>query len=486
MPAAAGGEDGPTQPGDAGGPGLPASRREVWQQWRHSRPVLGPVLVIAGGLEILVSERAPLPLLIHIGVQGVAGFLIPAIMVLCGVLLLLHPVQRTFYSILAILLALGSWITSNLGGFFVGLLLGVAGGALSFAWQQGTRARSGPSRPRPRPQQSSGITLIYDHLRRNGSGGRSPRRGNAPGSRHRDPGANTGDSGSAAGTGPLGMTVIVALPLAPIAPLALWMLLAPGVRGALPAATPTGRSGAATTPRPGTPWAGVTRTPPDGGSPSPGGGWAPPGGGWAPPNGGWGQPSTSPAYGWPPPTASPRPFPTTSPTPSTRPGSAQVPAPRQGGRQSPGLHHRHTRRHPHAAGAPDATGASARSRLSAGLAVFDGLSFDGIAHVHTAAGVVPMVKLSMNSLQLSGVTLQVVIPGGTSAITRNSALGLTGDVVIYARSISGDAHGVPIMIGVHRVPSGLRPGLVLSHVVAVQPYATAESVHDSNFQVTAG
>ena len=107
-----------------------------WRRWRHTRPFWGGLLVTLGGIEILASERAPLPLVIHIGLQGLAGYLTPAILVICGLLLLFHPVQRVFYSLLAIVLSLGSWITSNLGGFFVGLLLGLIGGCLAFAWVQ--------------------------------------------------------------------------------------------------------------------------------------------------------------------------------------------------------------------------------------------------------------------------------------------------------------------------------------------------------------
>ncbi len=110
-----------------------------WRRWRHTRPFWGGLLVTLGGIEILASERAPLPLVIHIGLQGLAGYLTPAILVICGLLLLFHPVQRVFYSLLAIVLSLGSWITSNLGGFFVGLLLGLIGGCLAFAW-----VRAGP------------------------------------------------------------------------------------------------------------------------------------------------------------------------------------------------------------------------------------------------------------------------------------------------------------------------------------------------------
>ncbi len=89
---------------------------------------------MAGASEMLVSERAPLPVVTHIGIQGLAGYLIPAFILLCGVLLWSMPMAWFYYSLLSILLALTSWITSNLGGFFIGMLIDVVGGSLAFAW----------------------------------------------------------------------------------------------------------------------------------------------------------------------------------------------------------------------------------------------------------------------------------------------------------------------------------------------------------------
>ncbi len=135
-----------TEPGRYGGadyePAAASEEEGDWpatgrfSRWRNTRPFWGAVLVLLSGALILLSEKAPVSVIIHIGLQGLAGYLIPVIMLLCGVLLLVNPVQRTFYSVLAILLALGSFITSNFGGFFVGMLLGLVGGALAFAWEQ--------------------------------------------------------------------------------------------------------------------------------------------------------------------------------------------------------------------------------------------------------------------------------------------------------------------------------------------------------------
>jgi Family of unknown function (DUF6114) len=165
----------------------------AWYKWRHNRPFWGGLLVLLGGGEILLSERAPIPVVIHVGMQGLAGYLVPVVLLLCGLLLLFTPEQRTFYSIIAVLLSLVSWVTSNLGGFFVGMALGLVGGSLSFAWVRGNgapaRQRQGPRRRDPpagqrggprRPEPSGGLDLILGGPRKSSRPVRAPGRRQRP------------------------------------------------------------------------------------------------------------------------------------------------------------------------------------------------------------------------------------------------------------------------------------------------------------------
>lgn len=123
-----------------------------FRTWRRSRPFWGGLFVVLGGGEILFSEKAPLRVIVHFGLTGLAGYLIPSVMVLCGVLLVFNPAQRTFYSILSVLLALATWPTSNLGGFLVGMLFGLIGGSLAFAWMPLSQIpeTKAPKRKRPK------------------------------------------------------------------------------------------------------------------------------------------------------------------------------------------------------------------------------------------------------------------------------------------------------------------------------------------------
>ncbi|MGW1951266.1 DUF6114 domain-containing protein [Streptomyces sp. NPDC001920] len=108
--------------------------RSAFRRWRADRPFWGGVLLTLGGAEILLTMKASLKVVLHVGMQGLAGYLLPTLMVLLGLLTLFHPTQRLFYSITGVLVSLGTWPTSNLGGFFVGMLLGVVGSSLAFGW----------------------------------------------------------------------------------------------------------------------------------------------------------------------------------------------------------------------------------------------------------------------------------------------------------------------------------------------------------------
>ncbi|WP_232838252.1 DUF6114 domain-containing protein [Streptomyces geranii] len=108
--------------------------RPAFRSWRAHRPFLAGVLLTLGGTEILVTMKASLGVILHIGMQGLAGYLLPALMIVCGVLIIFNPAQRLFYSIVGIGVTLGTWLTSNLGGFFIGLALGAVGSCMAFGW----------------------------------------------------------------------------------------------------------------------------------------------------------------------------------------------------------------------------------------------------------------------------------------------------------------------------------------------------------------
>src|SRR5690242_2277993 len=116
------------------------TRRVRWRAWRRSRPFWGGLLLIVAGVELVllplsgVLVHGGLKLVIYIGIGGVFGVLIGALLIAAGTALLVNPVHRSFYGIAGIILGIASFPASNLGGFFLGMLLAIIGGALGYAW----------------------------------------------------------------------------------------------------------------------------------------------------------------------------------------------------------------------------------------------------------------------------------------------------------------------------------------------------------------
>src|SRR3954447_11804813 len=106
-----------------------------FRRWRRRRPFWGGLFLMLSALELLYSANMNLGALeIHIGPQGFLSYLLPGVLLLAGVLVWVSPAQRLFYGIIGLLTALYSFIGLNLGGFFLGMLLGILGGALVIAW----------------------------------------------------------------------------------------------------------------------------------------------------------------------------------------------------------------------------------------------------------------------------------------------------------------------------------------------------------------
>ena len=122
--------------------------------WLGTRPFWGGLLVTLAGAEMLVTVKAPLPVVLHVGMQGMIGYLLPLVLMACGLLLIFNPSQRLFYAIVSAVLTIASWLTSNLGGFILGIILGLLGSALAFAWS--------PDKPKASPRKSKASQGMHE------------------------------------------------------------------------------------------------------------------------------------------------------------------------------------------------------------------------------------------------------------------------------------------------------------------------------------
>ena len=126
--------------GSAGFGAAVVSRRAAFRRWRRTCPFWGGFLLLLAGIELLLIPlsgifiHGAVKLVVYIGIGGVFGVLLGVLLIACGLLLWLNPAHRTFYAIAGVLLAVLSFIASNLGGFFIGMLLGIIGGSMGFGW----------------------------------------------------------------------------------------------------------------------------------------------------------------------------------------------------------------------------------------------------------------------------------------------------------------------------------------------------------------
>jgi len=158
-----------------GAAAVAGAARQAGRGWRRSRPFWGAVIILVAGGET-AAVRFTLPLRTTWTILP-AGLLIAGGMIACGLLLLFDPAQRSLYAVAAILLSITALETSHLGGYLIGTLLGLGGGATAFAWVPGL-----PAAP---PAAPPGFTLIL---------GEAQRPPGAPARRHRQSGGRPGGS----------------------------------------------------------------------------------------------------------------------------------------------------------------------------------------------------------------------------------------------------------------------------------------------------
>ncbi|MEV7421702.1 MULTISPECIES: DUF6114 domain-containing protein [unclassified Streptomyces] len=115
-----------------------------FRAWRGTRPFWAGLLTLLSGLPIAYFPYAEL----HFGgltvamstTAGAGSLIIGVLLVTLGLTMWFQSIVRVFAGVAAILLALVSIPVSNIGGFLMGFLLALLGGALSISWAPGTPA----------------------------------------------------------------------------------------------------------------------------------------------------------------------------------------------------------------------------------------------------------------------------------------------------------------------------------------------------------
>jgi hypothetical protein len=434
--------------------------RATWRLWRRSRPFWGGLLLVLAGLELIliplsgVLGHGAIKLVIYIGIGGVFGVLIGALLITCGVLLTLNPAHRQFYGIAGVVLGILSFPASNLGGFFLGMLLAIIGGSLAFAWAplapaqvkpagsgDGELAADGPGDGELAADGPGNGELAAGSLADGEAADGPPTEelpaadlspADLPGARPRHsaqrarwPGLARRQRMLAITAMPLVLTAgLLGSPRASAAPAApqqvciLWIFCFPG-----PTPSPT---------------------------PTP-------------------SPSVSPSPGSLLPGGSPRP----SASPSPSPGAPKS-----------------------APGSPGLVAATATSTITAGSATLDDFAFQGVASLPTAAGgAVQLMKFTSSSVTLSGDVTATVTQGGATTTTTSPSLAFGGTVVLYATSLRGCLGPVCVTLTPSSVLTGLlkllgpvtsHVSLTLTSVTTDQPLVTAGSLQTGGLTISVG
>jgi hypothetical protein len=152
----------PTSNQASGGSGLGQRAWGRWRRWQLSRPFWGALITIVAGTELMAVlwPRHGLGFWPASGLAGLGQLLLADALIACGLLTWFHPVWRSAYSTATVLLAISTLMTSSVGGYLAGAILGAAGGALSFAWVPGRQVEHTEPRTPPADSPVAGLALV--------------------------------------------------------------------------------------------------------------------------------------------------------------------------------------------------------------------------------------------------------------------------------------------------------------------------------------
>ncbi|HEY3480812.1 MAG TPA: DUF6114 domain-containing protein, partial [Streptomyces sp.] len=112
----------------------------AFKVWRRSRPFWAGLWTLLSALwlwsipflqPLLVQHKLNIKMA---GIAGVSTMAITPALIMMAAAMWFAPGYRVFAGIFTLVCALLSMVVSNFGGFLLGMLLGVFGGGLAFAW----------------------------------------------------------------------------------------------------------------------------------------------------------------------------------------------------------------------------------------------------------------------------------------------------------------------------------------------------------------
>jgi hypothetical protein len=113
--------------------------------WRRKRPFWGSLSLILSGLLILWVPLNMAPIALMPGSFSILGIVFGGMVFLLGMVALFSPRYSQLVGIMGIFFAVLS-LLGALGGFLIGTILGIVGGAGCFAWMEPATMDQSPVR----------------------------------------------------------------------------------------------------------------------------------------------------------------------------------------------------------------------------------------------------------------------------------------------------------------------------------------------------
>ncbi|MFD3590187.1 DUF6114 domain-containing protein [Streptomyces sp. NPDC058683] len=154
-------------------PGQFSRRRLQFRSWRGTRPFWAGLYILLAGLPIMYFPYAHLQVghltIAMATTAGAGSLIIGVLLVVLGISVWYQKHIRTFAGVAAILLALVSLPVSNFGGFVMGFLFALIGGAMAVAWAPGAPPQSEVAWAPGTPQPEGDVPPAGDHTPGEGS-----------------------------------------------------------------------------------------------------------------------------------------------------------------------------------------------------------------------------------------------------------------------------------------------------------------------------
>jgi len=112
---------------------LSGSRRWL-RAFRRTRPFWGALWLGLGGYWIIHFSLGSFHIVVSSGFSAISGWIVGGGMLLCALIGLMAPSQKLTVGAIGLVLSIVSLIASNIGGFLVGMTLGVVGATMMLAW----------------------------------------------------------------------------------------------------------------------------------------------------------------------------------------------------------------------------------------------------------------------------------------------------------------------------------------------------------------